>query len=129
MQVTYVQPQDRYSLVVRGLEQALEASGARVTDKADEATARVVLLQDDSGQRLLSVSPQNQPLEYEVYYSVRFEVIGRDGRLLEPQVLNFTRDYTYDTTQVIGKARESEYIRQALADEIVDTILRRLASL
>ncbi len=129
MEVTYVQPQDRYSLVVRGLEQALEASGARVTDKADEATARVVLLQDDSGQRLLSVSPQNQPLEYEVYYSVRFEVIGRDGRLLEPQVLNFTRDYTYDTTQVIGKARESEYIRQALADEIVDTILRRLASL
>ena len=129
MEVTYVQPQDRYSLVVRGLEQALEASGARVTDKADEATARVVLLQDDSGQRLLSVSPQNQPLENEVYYSVRFEVIGRDGRLLEPQVLNFTRDYTYDTTQVIGKARESEYIRQALADEIVDTILRRLASL
>ena len=30
---------------------------------------------------------------------------------------------------LIGKARESEYIRQALADEIVDTILRRLASL
>ncbi len=130
MDVTYIQPSDRFSPVVQGLTKALEASGARVAPSPDEATARLILHEDISGQRLLSVSPQNEPLEYEVYYRVRYEVviIGQ-GSLLDPQWISLTQDYTYDIRDVLGKAREREYLRQALADEIVSTIVRRLASL
>ena len=128
MEVTYIQPPDRFSLVVRGLQDAIEEAGARVTEQPDQATARLILLRDDSGQRVLSVTARNIPVEYEVFYIVRWELVGADGRLLEPQTVARVRDYTYDTTQVIGKARESENIRRALAEEVVDTIMRRLAS-
>ena len=52
-----------------------------------------------------------------------------EASLLSPQFLTLTRDYTYDTTLVLGKAREEQLLREALVDDLVRLVIRQLANL
>jgi len=128
MAVTYIEATDRYTPFYRKVKAALRQGGVRVTANAGEAGAVLKILQDETGERVLSVSARNTPREYDVYYIVRYslQVDGREA--LPAQQLVLTRDYTWDETQVLGKDAEGEVIRQALADDMVGMVTRRLSS-
>jgi LPS-assembly lipoprotein len=125
---TYIDTSDPYSLFYRFLRQELAAAGVELVDSAAAANAVFSILSDETDQRVLSVSARNVPREYEVYYSVYFTVQSNDGLLLEPQLQTGTRDYTYDETQVLGKSREEELLREAIARDLVRIILIQLSS-
>jgi outer membrane lipopolysaccharide assembly protein LptE/RlpB len=48
---------------------------------------------------------------------------------VEPQTLTVTRDYTYDSTLVLGKAREEELLREAVVKDLVRIVLKRISTL
>lgn len=125
---TYIAAEDRYTPFYRKVRAALREGGVQVTDSPAAADAVLRILEDESGQRVLSVSARNTPREYDVYYVLRYslEIDGREA--LPAQQLALNRDYTYDETLVLGKDAESEVIRQALADDLVGLVTRRLSS-
>jgi len=129
MTLTYVDADDRYTEFNRALRDRLRASGAKVTERATDATAVVKIIKDQSGQRVLSVSARNTPEEYEVFYTVEYSVTSGGTELISRQRLELTRDYSYDTTAVLAKEREQAVLREALAQDLAGLVLRRLASL
>lgn len=129
MTVTFVDAEDRYTDFNRALRDRLRASGAKVTERAGDATAVVKIIKDQTGQRVLSVSARNTPEEYEVFYAVEYSVVSGGNELIPPQKLELTRDYSYDTTAVLAKEREQAVLREALAQDLAGLVLRRLASL
>jgi LPS-assembly lipoprotein len=129
MAVTFVDTKDRYTDFNRALRNSLEASGARLASTAQEATAVVNILSDESGQRVLSVSARNTPEEYEVFYAVEYSVTAPGQELIPRQKLELTRDYSYDPTAVLAKEREQAILREALARDLAGLVVRRLASL
>jgi len=127
---TYVDSADRYSDFDRALRERLQASGAQLTDDRSDATAIIRVRKDQTGQRVLSVSAQNKPQEYEVYYAIEYSVqAAPDKELIGPQTLELTQDYSYAETAVLAKQREEESLRQALARDLAGLVLRRLAAL
>ena len=68
MSATYIETDDRYTDFNRALREAL-AFGATLAVRSSDATAIVRILDDNSGQRVLSVSARNTPEEYEVFYT------------------------------------------------------------
>ncbi len=128
MAVTYIDASDRYTPFYRKLQKALRDGGVRVTTSATDAGAVVRILEDNPGERVLSVSARNTPREIDVYYSVRvaLEIAGTEK--LPAQQLVLTRDYNYDETLVLGKSAEGELIRDALADDLVGVVTRRLST-
>jgi outer membrane lipopolysaccharide assembly protein LptE/RlpB len=48
---------------------------------------------------------------------------------MQEQELTLTRDYTYDSTLVLGKAREEELLREAIVKDLVRVVLRQIARL
>jgi LPS-assembly lipoprotein len=129
MLVTYLDSADRYSDFNRALSESLAASGARMTSNRNEATAVVKIRKDESGQRMLPVSARNTLEEYEVFYTVEYSVSGRNGELIPLQVLELTRDYSYDRTAALAKQREQAVLREALARDLAGLVIRRVASL
>jgi len=129
MTLTYVDADDRYTEFNRALRDRLRPSGAKVTERATDATAVVKIIKDQSGQRVLSVSARNTPEEYEVFYTVEYSVTSGGTELISRQRLELTRDYSYDTTAVLAKEREQAVLREALAQDLAGLVLRRLASL
>lgn len=129
MERTFIATGDRYSLFYRELRTQLQEAGMQIVDTAGEATATFSILHDDTDQRVLSVSARNVPTEYEVYYTIQYAIDGIDGRLLELQDLTVTRNYTYDSRLVLGKAREEELLREAIAKDLVRIVLKQISTL
>jgi LPS-assembly lipoprotein len=126
---TYIATDDRYSLFYRKLRDQLEDAGVELVDSSTAATAKLVIHNEETGQRVLSVSARNVPREYEVYYTIYYSLVTGPDVLMEPQLKTLTRDYTYDETRVLGKAREEELLREAIADDLVRVVLLQLSLL
>lgn len=125
----FVETDDHYSPLYAALDKRLRAAGALPAADAATATAVIRLHVDDSGRELLSVTADNKPGEYEVYYVAEFSVTSGATELLARSPVRLTRDYGYDESAVLAKEHEEQSLRVALAEQIADLILRRLAAL
>ncbi len=125
----YVEAEDHYTPLYAALDRRLRAAGARPVADAAGASAVIRLHLDDTGRELLSVTAENKPGEYEVYYAAEFSVSSGATELLARSPVKLTRDYGYDESAVLAKEHEEQVLRVALAEQIADLILRRLAAL
>lgn len=129
MQRTYIDAPDNFSLFYRGFSRDLRSAGVNVVESPENATAVFKLYFDETDQRVLSVSARNTPTEFEVYYSIQYGIVSGENVLLEVQDLTLTRDYVYDETLVLGKAREEQVLRAAIVDDLVNIVLRQISTL
>ncbi len=127
--LSYVEAHDRQSDFVQGLRNALLVSGVELTEDTKAATATVHVLDDKHTQRILSVSPDNLPREYELTYTVRFSVTAGDKELLSPQEVETSREYSFAVSELLAKENEEAILQAALAHDLVDVVMRRLSSL
>jgi LPS-assembly lipoprotein len=126
---TYIATDDPRSLFYRRLRDSLRGAGVVLVESPFDATATFSILSDIPGQRVLSVSARNVPREFEVFYTVFYSVQAKDVTLLEPSSQTLTRDYTWDETQVLGKEKEEELLREAIVDDLVRIVLIQLSSI
>jgi outer membrane lipopolysaccharide assembly protein LptE/RlpB len=75
------------------------------------------------------VSATNQPNQYEVTYTVGFSVSAAGKELLPPQEVTATRTYSFSENLLLAKNHEEEILRQDMARDLADMVMRRLASL
>jgi len=129
MERTYIATGDRHSLFYQAFRKRLGDAGVTVVESPAEATAVFSINFDDTDQRVLSVSARNVPTEYEVYYTIDYALDAGATSLLEPQSLTVTRNYTYDSTLVLGKSREEELLRKAIVDDLVRLVLKQVSTL
>ena len=90
-------------------------------------TINIVLLPDSLDRRLLSLFPTGQVAEYELVFSVRYQVGFPDQ---EPQLIEFdvTREYQDDPDEVLAKSRELDLVLGEMRQQAADRIVRLLAS-
>ena len=125
----FVEAPDRQSDFVQHLRHALLSNGAQLTAERDQASAVVSILRDSVSRRVLSVSATNQPNQYEVTYTMGFTVNAAGKELLPPQEVSATRTYSFDERILLAKNHEEEILRQDMARDLADMVMRRLASL
>ena len=126
MTLTYLESDKSYTDFYISMRNALRTNGSSLVSSPGEADAVLKILDDSTGQRVLSVSARNTPREYEVFYAVTFSLQVGAQSLIPSESLIVTRSYTYDETQVLGKSAEERDLRRALADDLVRQVLRRI---
>ena len=129
MQTPYVEAPDRQSDFIQSLRHALLSNGAQLVRDKGKASAVVSILRDNVARRTLTVSATNQPNEYEVTYSVTFEVSAGGKELLAAQELSATRTYSFQEQLLLAKGHEEDILRQDMARDLADMVVRRLSSL
>jgi LPS-assembly lipoprotein len=125
----YLAAEDRQSDFAQSLERALLANGAQLATDRTKASAVITILKDNLKPRVLSVSNLNQPNEYEITYTVSFSVTAGGEELLPPQEISTTRSYSFDARFLLAKGHEADVLRGAMAQELADMVMRRLARL
>ena len=128
MERTYIDTVERNSQFHRELRRQLLAADVEIVDSPEQATAVFAITADNTGQRVLSVSARNVPTEYQVYYTIAYSLVSGEQTLLAPRDVTFTRDYTWDETLVLGKAREEDLLREAIVRDLVQTVLKQISS-
>lgn len=129
MEKTFIASADRYSSFYREFDAQLRAAGVAQAETEADATAVFTIIADDTGRRVLSVSARNVPTEYEVFYTITYSLYSGTKGLLPQQTLTRTRDYTYDPTLVLGKAREEELLREAIVQDLVRIVMKQISTL
>ena len=129
MERTYVDTADPYSPFLRAFKSELRAAGVDLVDAEADATATFTIEFDDTDQRVLSVSARNVPTEYEVFYTISYSLDAGAETLLPQQTLTLTRNYTYDSTLVLGKAHEEELLREAIVEDLVRVVMKQISTL
>ena len=129
LDITYIDTADRYTEFYRGLRESLQQGGVDVVDSVVAASAIIRIEDDLTGQTVLTVSGRNVPTEYDVYYSVRYSVQVDGVEVLPARTLVKRQDYTYDSASVLGKQREEQMLREAIARELVRQVSQQLSRL
>ncbi len=125
----HIQTQDRYSPLYRELTTTLRSRGLVLTGGRQAADAVIDITNDETGERIVAVSPQNQPREYDIFYTVTYAVLLDGSKAQAASTLTTTRNYSYDEARVLGKALEEQSLRDALARDLVGRMLRRISTL
>lgn len=112
-----------------GLRKALIAAGTRIDEHDDPSATVIHVLSDAVGQRVLTVSALNVPTEYELSYAVKFSVTANGRELIEPEYHVLVRDYNFSENALLSKERETRIFSEALAHDLVNVVMRRLATL
>jgi LPS-assembly lipoprotein len=129
LKAAYVQAQDQRSDFVQSLRKAMLISGAHPAEEKRGASAVVTVVKDEVTRRVLSVSAANRPTEYEITYTVQFTVDAGDKSLLANQEVTSTRTYSFDERLLLAKEHEEAILREAMAKDLADIVMRRLARL
>jgi len=125
----YVSTDDELSPFAVELRSGIERSGANLAKAAGNADAVIRIRQDRTGRRVLSVSARNTPQEYEIYYSVEYSIDRGGSEVVAAQQLELTRYFSFDESLLLAKEREEVLLREAMARDLTDLVLRRLGSL
>lgn len=108
------------------LTRQLEAVGARVVP-ADQAGAVLRVTREQRGQRVLSVGVDGGVREFELYYTVSFEVEGKNNDYSLPdRAITLTRSLVFEENQVLATGEERELLYEEMQQEMARLMLSRL---
>ena len=86
------------------------------------------ILKDSLDRRTLSVFPNGQVAEYEIIYTVRYELRFNNKDPL-PFSFEINRDYQDDPDNALAKSRELTLMLSEMRQEAAARVLRNMASI
>jgi LPS-assembly lipoprotein len=125
----YLSVKDPYTDFAREFERQLKSEGALLQVGRQDATATIEVTKDFVEQRTLAVSARNIPTDYELRYTVVFDVKGPDSQLLAPQEITLSKDYSFEENVLLAKEHEADILRGQMARDLVTMAMHRLARL
>jgi len=125
----YLSVKDPYTDFAREFERQLKSQGAVLQAGRQDATATIEVTKDFVEQRTLAVSARNIPTDYELRYTVIFEVKGPDSELLAPQTITLSRDYSFEENVLLAKQHEADILRAQMARDLATMAIHRLTRL
>jgi LPS-assembly lipoprotein len=123
----YLSVKDPYTDFSREFERELKGSGALLQLGRQDATATIEVTKDQIEQRTLAVSARNIPTDYELRYTVTFEVKGPDAQILPPQTITLSRDYSFEENELLAKEHEADILRASMARDLATMAMRILS--
>lgn len=130
MQRVHIEAADPSSALVKDLAKALPRSGAQVVDKVEVGVAVLKISANALSTDVLSVGGTARANEYAMRHHVEFSVEDAGGTAILPkQTIELSREFTFDATQALGVAAETDLLSKELERDMVQTILRRLEAL
>lgn len=118
---------DVSSTLTRQLRDSLESVGV-TTVIAQSANYVLTVGPEQINSRTLSVNGRAQAAQYELQMAVEVALERGDAMLMAPEVISVTRSYFEDTANIAGSNAERELLQTEMRQELVDTLVRRLAA-
>ena len=113
----------------RALKEEFRLARITVHDEPGEGIAILRLMDDESEESLVAISANNLPTVTEISYRVKYSLRLGAQRLIEEREWEVDHTRVQDEFRVLGMERETDVLRDALAEELAWQILRDLASL
>lgn len=129
LQRVHLAVSDPFSPLRRDVEAALTRSGATMESAPGKHVAEITLSAVSLAPVVRSVGANATVNEFSMVYHVELSIQGTDGKTLLPmQVIEHSRDYTFDQTQAIGSNAEQDEIKKGMERDMVQAIMLKVES-
>lgn len=119
---------DKFGELTRLVKQHLTINDVNLVKTSDKPIPQMRILQDNLDRRTLSVFPNGQVAEYELIYTVRYQVLI-PGKEIQDFNFELNRDYQDDPDIALAKSRELSLMLREMRQEAANKILRDMASI
>lgn len=127
MDRTFVSLADGATEFARDLDRQLRANGVVVVTSPDQASAILDIPVARMQRRPLTISGTAQVREYELVFTVEYQVLDAAGQQLVPRdTIVLRRSYSFDEQEILAATREEEFLRADLSSAMSGQLLRRL---
>jgi LPS-assembly lipoprotein len=128
LQRAHLQISDPFSPLKRDVEAALTRAGAKVETAPGDGIAEITFANVSLAPIVRSVAGSTALVnEFSMIYHVELQISGADGQtLLSQQIIEHSREFTFDRTQAIGSNVEQEEIKKEMERDMVQTIMRKI---
>ena len=112
------------------LKRNIEAgTNAKVIDDPKKADAILELSGESREKIILSLTGTGRVREFRLRYRMGYRVHdGKGGEYVPPSVVQLQRDVTYDDSAILAKEAEEQLLFRDMENDMVQQVLRRLAS-
>ncbi|MFD2166053.1 LPS assembly lipoprotein LptE [Thalassotalea euphylliae] len=128
LQTLYVSSVDKHGELTRIVKQHLKLNDVNIVAVPKAELPELRILKDELNRRTLSVFPNGQVAEYEIIYTVKYQL-----RLANQNAQEFSfdlyRDYQDDPNRALAKSRELALLLGEMRKVAADRILRNMATI
>lgn len=118
--------QELHAQIRRNLESSTKT---RIVDDPQQAQATLVVLRYDMSKNILSYSGAGRVRELQLVRTFSYRIQDAKGVELQPQgQIVLQREMTFDDTRILAKEQEEQLIWREMQTDLVQQLLRRLAS-
>ena len=112
------------------LKRNIEANtSAKVIDDPRKAQALLAIAQEARAKTILSLTGAGRVNEYKLTYTINFRVHdGKGGDYVPPSLIELQREMTYSDALILAKEAEEQLLFRDMQSDMVQQVLRRLAS-
>lgn len=104
--------------------------GTEIVSDPKDADARLEVLSEVRDKVIQSLNSQGRIRQYTLFYKLSFRVRSKtDAELLAPTEIILKRDISFNESQVLAKEAEEGLLYRDMQTDLVQQILRRLASI
>lgn len=110
----------------KSIQKTLRSSGGELVDEMGQAGLVVQVVKEEMDRRVLSLSSTGRASEYEVIYSLEYNLLDGEGNTLsETQKVEMSKDYFNNQEELLGKDNEEQVIREELYRKSVQAVVNR----
>ena len=115
---------DKYSPIVNSINKILINNNIKVTNSKKKDLNRIIILSETFNQRQLSMNITGRVNEYEIIYTVNFQINSSFDKESDSIVLY--RDYSFDENNIMGNSDREEYIQNQMISTASSLIFNKL---
>lgn len=112
--------------MLRELESSLRASGVTLSDSVTEGQHEIILGDERSRERIISLDSSARAGEYAIDMTVSFQLREGNRTVLGPEDISLEQTYLADQNNAIAKDEEARIIRSEMRRQIASQIIARL---
>ena len=116
-----------YSELVNILNSSLISSNIKTSVSKNDDIYRIVILSEEFNRRQLSINISGRVNEYELIYSVNFELKVPNEKSIKDKIILY-RDYSFDENNVMGNSDREDDIKEEMMSTASTLIFNRLVA-
>ncbi len=110
-----------------GIRDAFNRSGSQVEDTAAQINSLLVILEDRTERRVLSVDALGRASAYTLLYTLSFRLDTADGKPWIPrQSITLQRQYRFNPDTILAKGDQELRFYNEMRRDAIDQMMRRL---
>ncbi|WP_374594075.1 LPS assembly lipoprotein LptE [Aquabacterium sp.] len=119
-----------HSTLEHQLRLAIESTGTKVVESLPEAEVVLKCLAEVREQvaAVTTAAGQTRELSLRLRFRFRLTRVRDDNVLIKDSEIALARDLTYNETDALAKQQEADFLYRAMQADLVDQVMRRLAS-